>query len=136
MRAILYLATALCVMGLAFWAYHVNYATQDRQSELRKIKSEIASLQEGLGVLNAEWAYENRPDRLRALVDMNFRALGLLPMTPEEFGSVSQVAYPPKDETAPDENTATVLSSVRPADPIETAQAPLEDGPTRLEKAQ
>ncbi|HEY0213093.1 MAG TPA: cell division protein FtsL [Paenirhodobacter sp.] len=94
MRTILYLATALCVMGLAFWAYHVNYATQDRQTELRKVKNEIASLQEGLGVLRAEWAYLNRPDRLRELVNLNFAALGLLPLAPEQFGSAAQVAYP------------------------------------------
>ncbi len=102
MKTILYLATALCVMGLAFWAYHVNYATQDRQTELRKMKNEIASLQEGLGVLRAEWAYLNRPDRLRELVNLNFSALGLLPLAPEQFGSAAQVAYPaPPMVTAP-----------------------------------
>ena len=94
MRTILYLATALCVMGLAFWAYHVNYATQGRQTELRALKNGIASLQEGLGVLRAEWAYLNRPDRLRELVNLNFASLGLLPLAPEQFGSAAQVAYP------------------------------------------
>ncbi|RWR31578.1 cell division protein FtsL [Sinirhodobacter populi] len=94
MKTILYLATALCVMGLAFWAYHVNYATQDQQSEMRRMKNEIASLQEGLGVLRAEWAYLNRPDRLRELVNLNFASLGLLPLAPEQFGSAAQVAYP------------------------------------------
>ena len=81
MRSLIYLATALCVMGLAFWAYRVNYETQDKQSELRALQREIASLHEGLGVLNAEWAYLNRPDRLRELVNMNFGRLALLPLT-------------------------------------------------------
>ncbi|MDD8024847.1 MAG: cell division protein FtsL [Paracoccaceae bacterium] len=93
MRSLIYLATALCVMGLAFWAYRVNYETQDKQSELRALQREIASLHEGLGVLNAEWAYLNRPDRLRELVNMNFGRLALLPLTPEQFGTVAQIAY-------------------------------------------
>ncbi|WP_081880294.1 cell division protein FtsL [Paenirhodobacter enshiensis] len=134
MRTILYLATALCVMGLAFWAYHVNYATQDRQSELRRIKVEIATLQEGLGVLNAEWAYLNRPDRLRALANLNFGKLGLLPLAPEQFGTVSQIAYPDPDAPAPDENTAPVLAGVKPVNVLTNVPQPLDDGPTRLEE--
>lgn len=108
MRMILYLATALCVMGLAFWAYHVNYATQGRQTDLRNLKNEIASLQEGLGVLRAEWAYLNRPDRLRELVNLNFGQLGLLPFAPEQFGSAAQVAYP-----APPEPEAPLTGSIK-----------------------
>ena len=94
MRSLIYLATALCVMGLIFWAYRVNYDTQDRQSEMRELQREIASLRVGLGVLRAEWAYLNRPDRLRELVNLNFASVPLLPLAPEQFGAVAQVAYP------------------------------------------
>lgn len=94
MRTLIYLATALAVMGLAFWAYRVNYETQDRLGDLRALNREIASLHEGIGVLNAEWAYLNRPDRLRELVNMNFARVPLLPLAPEQFGTAAQVAYP------------------------------------------
>ena len=94
MRLLAYLATAFGVMALAFWAYHVNYDTQDRVDTLRDLNREIASLNEGLAVLNAEWAYLNRPKRLRELVNLNFGALKLLPMTPEQFGTVAEIAYP------------------------------------------
>lgn len=101
MRTLIYLATALAVMGLAFWAYRVNYDTQDRLGDLRAINREIASLHEGIGVLNAEWAYLNRPDRLRELVNMNFTRVPLLPLAPEQFGTAAQVAYPqPEGEVA------------------------------------
>lgn len=134
MRTILYLATALCVMGLAFWAYHVNYETQSRQGDLRGLKNQIASLQEGLTVLNAEWAYLNRPSRLQDLVNLNFERLNLLPITPEQFGVVPQIAYPDPDSPLPDENTAPVLEGVQAAAvPFNTVQ-PLEDGPARLEE--
>jgi len=94
MKTISYVLYSLAVLGLAFWAYHVNYATQDRESELRALNAEIADLEEGLSVLRAEWAYLNRPERLRELVNLNFASLGLLPMMPEQFGTVAMVAYP------------------------------------------
>ncbi|PTV97499.1 hypothetical protein C8J27_101615 [Rhodobacter aestuarii] len=101
MKTISYLLAALVVLSLAFWAYHVNYATKDRLAELRGIHNEIADLQEGLSVLNAEWAYLNRPERLRELVNLNFTALALLPMAPEQFGTAAQVAYPQPAEELP-----------------------------------
>jgi len=115
MRTLIYLATALGVMGLAFWAYRVNYSTQDRLGDLRAINREIASLHEGLGVLDAEWAYLNRPDRLRELVNMNFMRLQLLPLAPEQFGTAAQVAYP-----APEPEATADLSVSAPIDVIAT----------------
>lgn len=94
MRSLLYVLTAFAVMGLAFWAYHENYRTQAELSEARKLQSEIADLRERLGVLKAEWAYLNRPDRLRELADINFARLGLLPMEPRQFGDAREVPYP------------------------------------------
>ncbi|MCV2868980.1 cell division protein FtsL [Defluviimonas sp. WL0002] len=94
MRSLLYVLTAFAVMGLAFWAYRENYRTQAELAEARKLQSEIADLRERVGVLKAEWAYLNRPDRLRVLADINFARLGLLPMEPRQFGDVREVSYP------------------------------------------
>lgn len=95
MRSIFYVVTALIVMGMAFWAYRQNYETQAAIREAEAVRAEIAALRETLGVLRAEWAYLNRPDRLRELADLNFDRLGLLPLTPEQFGDAEQIAYPP-----------------------------------------
>lgn len=97
MRNLLYVLTAFAVMGLAFWAYRENYRTQAEVAEARRLQAEIAELRERLGVLKAEWAYLNRPDRLRALAEINFARLGLLPMQPQQFGDVRQVSYPDLD---------------------------------------
>lgn len=94
MRAVLYVLSFLAVMGLAFWAYRENYATQSALKEVADLQDEIATLRESLALERAEWAYLNRPDRLRELSTINFDRLGLLPLEPGQFGQVTQVAYP------------------------------------------
>lgn len=95
MRSFFYVLTAVAVIGLAFWAYHENYKTQAAISETERLHREIGQLRARMAKLNAEWAYLNRPDRLRDLAELNFERLGLLPLRPEQFGRVDQVAYPP-----------------------------------------
>ncbi len=101
MRGIILTLSLIAIMGLGFWAYRENYRTQAELAEVRSLQSEIGDLRESLGVLNAEWAYLNRPDRLRQLADLNFERLGLLPLAPEQFGEVVQVAYPPAEMPSP-----------------------------------
>ena len=79
MRSVLYLLTTLAVMALAFWAYRENYRTQAALSEMTAVQRQIANLREDLGVLRAEWAFLNRPERLRELVNLNFDKLRLVP---------------------------------------------------------
>lgn len=95
MRPVFYSATFIAVIGLAFWAYHENYATQRSLRDVSNLQDEIISLRESLATQHAEWAYLNRPDRLRDLTALNFDRLGLLPLQPEQFGQVDQTAYPP-----------------------------------------
>jgi hypothetical protein len=95
MKSLLYAVTALAVFGLAFWAYRENYATQQVLKETRQLQRDIGAAQVRLGVLKAEWAYLNRPDRLIGLAELNFDRLGLLPLRPDQFGRVDEVAYPP-----------------------------------------
>ena len=94
MRAMLYILTTFAVIGLAFWAYRENYATQEALSEVEDLRGKIRAAHTRLAVLKAEWAYLNRPDRLRDLVETNYDRLGLLPLRPEQFGHVDEVAYP------------------------------------------
>lgn len=83
------------MLGLGFWAYQENYKTQRALREVRSLHAQIGAAHSRLNVLNAEWAYLNRPDRLRDLAAINFDRLGLLPLMPEAFNKVENVAYPP-----------------------------------------
>lgn len=96
MRAFIYLFTSLCVIGLAFWAYRENYLTQAVRDETRQLQRDIGAAQTRLNVLRAEWAYLNRPERLRELAVINFDRLGLLPMRAYQFGRIDEVAFPPE----------------------------------------
>ena len=96
MRSVLYILTVMTVIGLAFWAYRENYATQKALNDTDKLRQQIQQSHARLAVLRAEWAYLNRPDRLRDLADLNFDRLGLLPLRPEAFGHVQQVGFPPE----------------------------------------
>lgn len=98
MRSLFVVLSAIAVIGLAFWAYRENYQTQEAQAKAEQLQRNIANARERLRVLNAEWAYLNRPQRLRDLADLNFDKLGLVPLRPEQFGKVDQVAYPREEE--------------------------------------
>lgn len=94
MRPVLYVLSFLAVIALGFWAYRENYATQAALKEVEGLQRQIVDLREALSVQRAEWAYLNRPDRLRDLTTANFDRLGLLPMEPSQFGAAAEVAYP------------------------------------------
>ena len=97
MRGALYVLAALGVMCMAFWAYQENYRTQEAIKEVRILHSQIGAAHERLRMLNAEWAYLNRPDRLSDLAELNFDRLGLLPLMPDAFGDVADIIYPIPD---------------------------------------
>ena len=94
MRPVLYILSFLAVLASAFWAYRENYATQGALKHIAALQDDIATLREAIALQRAEWAYLNRPDRLRELATINFDRLGLLPMEPEQFGASTQVDYP------------------------------------------
>ncbi|PRX35070.1 hypothetical protein SAMN05216257_102455 [Meinhardsimonia xiamenensis] len=116
MRALVYMVSVLAVMGLAFWAYHENYRTKEALREVEQLRRDIARLSAELEVLNDEWAYLNRPERLRDLADINFDRLGLLPMSAEHFGRVDEVVFPvaPLGPIVNSVEVTGTISGVRP----------------------
>lgn len=88
------LIAAVLVVVLGYWAYHQTIQTQMTDREVDRLQRQIVNERERLGILRAEWAYLNRPDRLRDLASFNFERLGLLPLAPGQFGDVAQIPFP------------------------------------------
>lgn len=83
----------LCA-GLAYWAYSIASKTRLASIELQEINSQILKEHEQIAVLKSEWAYLNRPERLRHLVELNFDKLGLVPIVAKNYGEASDIPYP------------------------------------------
>jgi len=94
MKNLFYFLSFVAVMGLAVWAYRENNDTRERIGEVAALQREIGAMREKLAILNAEWAYLNRPDRLRELADLNYDRLGLTALRPDHFGRVDDIAHP------------------------------------------
>ena len=95
MRPVLAMAMAACVMALALWAYREDDRTRLAIREMQRLEREIGRQGEALAVLDAEWAYLNRPDRLRDLARLNDARLRLAPLTAEAFARLDQVPARP-----------------------------------------
>ena len=98
MRALLSVMAVLTLMGLAAWAYSENYATRSAAAERAALQREIGALQHEKSMLEGEFTYLARPDRLRALAELTFADLQLVPMTPDAFGRMQEIPYPPPIE--------------------------------------
>ncbi|GAA6182249.1 cell division protein FtsL [Shimia sp. NS0008-38b] len=115
MRTVLSILAAAMVIALSVWAYQENYRTQAMIGETERLQREIGDARARLSVLKAEWAYLNRPDRLRDLAEINYNDLQLLPLRPDQFGRVEQVAYPSVEEPITFENAVEVsLEEAKP----------------------
>lgn len=118
MRGFLTFLAAVAVVALGYWAYDQNIQTQQALREVERLQRAIVMERESLGVLRAEWAYLNRPDRLRELVDLNFDRLNLLPMTPDQFAVMDEVIWP-SDPPAPiDAEVEDILFSTSNAEDL------------------
>ena len=72
----LILLSALILSGLGTTLYQVKTSIDDRQRNLRSLELQISNTNRDIAVLEAEWAYISRPDRVMKLSN------DLLQMTP------------------------------------------------------
>lgn len=74
----------------AFSLYLVKYRVQDVRDEVVALQSELAKEKEALVILDAEWSYLNRPERLRQLSQ---RYLHLSPLSPGALIDISALPF-------------------------------------------
>ena len=63
----LILLSTLILVGLGTTLYQVKTSIDERQDLLRSLELSIANTKRDIAVLEAEWAYISRPDRVMAL---------------------------------------------------------------------
>jgi cell division protein FtsL len=87
MRSSTFLSLVL-VCGLGFGLFKVKYEVQSLEDDLGKINRQIATDQDAIHVLKAEWSYLTQPVRIG---DMASRHLALQPVTSAQMGSFDQL---------------------------------------------
>ena len=66
----LILLTALILVGLGTTLYQVKTGIDERQDRLQQLELRIANTKRDIAVLEAEWAYLSRPERVMTLSEI------------------------------------------------------------------
>lgn len=94
--ALVYMA---CFAASSMGLYLVKYSVQNIQRDVAEVKTELAAERESLHLLNAEWAYLNRPERLQQLAE---RHLDLVPLDSRRIENTALLpAASRSDDAAP-----------------------------------
>ena len=91
MRYFLYGVILCCLIFSAAWAYRVNYETRDVVRNIKALQINIEKQEEKLIMLEGEWAYLNRPERLSLLSEHFFSYLKLIPISAENFAEIDAI---------------------------------------------
>lgn len=103
--------------------YAVKYRVQGMDEEITALKNEIRAEKQALHVLNAEWAYLTRPERINRLAG---KYLDLVPVTGLQLADVAEVPFPAEgDVRVVDADKQTVSpAGVAPVSATSSASAP------------
>jgi len=82
----------LLAVGLALVLFSVKYQVQDLEEELGQLNREVAYERQATHVLKAEFSYLTDAERLRRLSD---RFLDLEPVQPQQIGSFAALSAVP-----------------------------------------
>lgn len=86
-------AAIMITLALAFALYHVKYETQAEQKQIRALTADLATEQDAIQVLRAEWSLLNQPERLEQLVK---RHTQLQPLAPAQIVTMADLPARPK----------------------------------------
>ena len=118
----------LCMLAVTFvWSQMVVNQTREALSEVSKLRRDIRHQHEVISVLEAEWAWLNRPARLERLIAQNDAALGLVALNPDSFADLAEVAMPPIDDGM-DPVALIDLDEAGPESMIRAVPAPQQAG--------
>jgi hypothetical protein len=93
----------------AFGLYLVKYSVQDVQREVINMRAALVQENKSIHMLNAEWAYLNRPERLKALAEAHMQ---VAPISSIQILDVQHVQVLPVREEVPAEPLDSLLYPV------------------------
>ena len=101
--------TCMVIIFAAYGLYMVKWEVRELKLANAKLVQHISEEKRSLNVLDAEWAYVNRPERLRRMVEEH---LQMNTLQGQQFADIGTVGLP----TEPQEGTmkpGTLLSSFK-----------------------
>lgn len=97
MRRLPLLAWVFAVVIAVFLLYRVKYEVQALKSQVEEASRQLEAEKEALHVVAAEWAYLNRPARLRSLAEKYLSSSG---MTADRVAEIEAVPFPKTTQAA------------------------------------
>ena len=104
----------LCVLiVVSYGLYNLKYEVEDLQDHANSLRAQMDDDRRAIKVLEAEWAYLSRPDRLQKLSQ---KFLILQPTIARQVGGVADLRLKPMDEIlAPQPAINTSEAAAQPA---------------------
>ncbi len=101
----------LVIVVAAFLLYMVKYQVQSLHSQIAETSRELEAEKEALHVVAAEWAYLNRPERIRMLAG---KYLSASEVTVEQVADIQAIPFPRQTEASlePDLGISPVSAQV------------------------
>jgi hypothetical protein len=101
--------------------YGLKYSVEETASEKVAIERQIDRQEGELSLLKADWAYLNQPAHVAPIVVRHAEALGLQPLSPQQFGSMAGLPMRPivtKDEAALDSLFESLEAGIDPLEAL------------------
>jgi len=95
MIKLLHFIAISALIASAGYAYSIKYDTLYYAEQVAKLKNQVQREREAIAVLQAEWQYLDRPDRLQAAADQH---LDLQPMKIQQLARLSDLPNRPSRE--------------------------------------
>ncbi len=95
MIRLLHIIAISVLIASAGYAYSIKYDTLYYAEQVAKLKSKVQRERDALAVLQAEWQYLDRPDRLQAAADQH---LDLQPLKIQQLARLSDLPSRPERE--------------------------------------
>jgi hypothetical protein len=89
----LHMIAITALIASAGYAYSIKYETLFYTEQVAKLRSKVQREREAIAVVQAEWQYLNRPDRLQAEVEKH---LDLQPMKIQQLARLSDLPVKPE----------------------------------------